>query len=212
MVASKDSWKWKALVAFIVLFIGTFAFVFTEYGRLTMMGWLTNAYDECPPEERKTQKAADYWLTLSWFEGNIKSNNKQSVEMYWEFLGILEPDPEHHKSFFALKEETGVAKWKGKFDKVSKTGWGILHERAPEAYLDMMKLWEQSQSLTYIGEYARGYYVLFFKLYPSISGTHRPHPMAYKYWGKIKIMLNKYKVPIPTDIPKKPPEFPDEEQ
>jgi len=210
MVASKDSWKWKVAVGFIALVVFTLGFIFTEYGRTTMMGWMTDAYNETPENERVTQKAADYWLTLCWFEGFIKTNNKQAAEMYMEFLAI-KPDVKTGKNIFQLKGDSGSWKWNGKFDGKTKTGWGPLHERAPEAYYDFMKVWERDNSLTYIGDYAMGYYHLFFKVYPQYSKTGKPHPKAYKYWGKIKIMITKCQYPIPKDIPKKPPEYEDED-
>jgi len=117
MVASKDSWKWKAAVIFIGFCVFLIGFLFTEWGRSTMVGWMNNAYNETPESERSTQKAADYWLTLSWMEGFIKTNNKQADEMYMEWLGIL-PDPVTKKSIFEIKNTTvpgnGTASLMGK--------------------------------------------------------------------------------------------------
>jgi hypothetical protein len=56
-----------------------------------------------------------------------------------------------------------------------------------------------------------GYYHLFFKVYPQLTRSGKPHPMAYKYWGRMKIFLNKAQYPIPKDIPKRPAEFPEED-
>src|SRR6185295_18996483 len=118
------SWKWKLLIAFIVLLIFSFGFVLSSTGMNTIKGWIDTSYNNCPPEVRVSHPSADGFLTLAWWEGYILGKEKESLNLYREFLGIL---PGKEEGFWEHYNSDGEAVWNGKFDCKTKTGWGILH-------------------------------------------------------------------------------------
>ena len=132
MAGSKPlSWKWKLVIFLVLLSLVGTAFLFSSYGNDMMIRWMKESYDKTPDSLKATSEAADWYLTLAWFQGNICLRKDIAMNMYEDFLAIK---PTKQGPFFSTYEDYGP-QWNGQFfDKEKKIGWGPLHERAPEAY------------------------------------------------------------------------------
>lgn len=203
MAGKPLSWKWKLLIAFIVLVLVGIAFVFTPWGHSAMQGWIDKAYNEMPAAERKDSELADSQLQLAFWTGFVCQSSSHSQQMYLDFLGIDNPD------FFRRYHENYKYDWKGKFDGKEKTGWGILHPRAPEAFLNYLELYSEKQSGQFIKDEAMKYYTLFYEIYPKLTKQYgKPHPNFYVYWDKIKNYYIMKHRGVPPQVAPRPKDYP----
>lgn len=201
------NWKWKLGIALLIVLLMIFAFIFTPFGMVKMQGWLKKAYNECPPEQRLTHWSADAWMFLAWWEGTLCQRDLEARRMYQEFLGIV---PMGGKSFSSQYNGAGLLKWNGFFNpKADKKypGWGIFHERAPEAYYEYLRLYQPMESAQFTTFEAAFYHTLFYEIYPNISHTNRPHPKFYKYWDIISQRMMELRYDRPKPVRAKPPDM-----
>lgn len=198
------SWKAKAVIAFVVLFLAGLIFTLTPWGFNIMRKYLDEAYEEAMPAERRTHWSADWWLTLAWWEGTLCGRREMATKMYQEFLGILPPATGSFRDAYLV----GSRPWKGKFDPKTHEGWGILHERAPEAYLAMVENESPYVSKQETCHQACFYVMLFHDLYGVYSKTSKPHPKFYVYWPTIEKKLDpRYTLPNYKRPEPRPPGF-----
>lgn len=203
MAGKPLSWKWKITIALVILILIGIGFVFTPWGHSTMKGWVDTSYEKMLPEERQESELADSYLQLAWWTGFICQSSKSAQAMYKDFLGIEDED-----DFFNKYKDYGQMPFKGKFDLKTRTGWGILHPRAPEAFLSYLELYSEGQSGQFIKDEAIKYHTLFYEIYPKVTKKYgKPHPNFYVYWEKIKNnYIIKYRA-MPPNVAPKPPEF-----
>ena len=191
-MAKSLSWKWKLTIVGVVLLIFGMGFVLSSWGCTTMQSWIVKAYDECPPEDRFNHPAADWWLRLAFFEGYICGRKDVANKMYMRFLATLPEEKGKGKrkrkiNFFDRVRQGGRAKFIGFYDQKKKTGWGIFHPRAPEAFYEYLELNASWVSQQYRAEMGRDYHKLFHDLYPYYKRTRgKPHPNFYIYWTTIR--------------------------
>ena len=188
MAGSKPlSWKWKLTIVFVILFFAGMAILFSTWGHKMMKGWIKEAYEQCPAEERVTHSSADWYLLLADFEARACWRDDLGMEMYEEFLAIR---PGKNGDFFKTYQSYGP-QWNGFFDKKTKTGWGIMHERAPEAYYKHLLLYQPRNTMQFTTARAVHYHTLFYKIYPQLAKSKKylPHPKFYKYWERIRDRL-----------------------
>jgi hypothetical protein len=95
----------------------------------------------------------------------------------------------------------------GKFDGRTKTGWGVLHPRAPEAYAEYVELMDSFRSGQAVDIEARRYVELFDKVYKNLTGERTPHRRFFEYWPRVEKMLNVRKFGPPPRLPDEPPEW-----
>jgi hypothetical protein len=179
------SWKWKLTIAFVALSIFLLILAFTPWGCQVMRNGLERAYENCPAEERREHWSANWWMRLAFWEGFICGRRQVSQRMYLEFIGIA---PKGDTFFQDTYLQQGQKKWDGKFyDPKTKTGWGVLHPRAPEAYWNYLCLEESFTSGQQIHKLASFYPTLFWTIYGQETRGNSPHPKLYVYWGKTRI-------------------------
>ena len=208
MAGKPLSWKWKLLIAFVVLAIIGVGFIFTAWGHGTLQSWINKTYQEAPASERAASAAADHHISLAWWVGTVCGQRNPAIHAYKDFMGMLDTDG---KSFWDWRDQ-GRTRWNGKFERLKDgtyVGWGILHERAPEAYWEYLNLYYTNESGQYVAKESIRYHTLFYDIYRTVSKTQKPHPKFYKYWEKIKnspqFLDPKYGLPPPTDP--KPADF-----
>ncbi len=183
-MAKPANWKLRAAIAIAVLFLGGIGFVFSSTGFEVMRDKLRQAYQEAPESERSTHWAADYWLDLAWFEGFICGRREIANELYFEFIGIK---PTDGMTFVERYRKTGMAKWNGLMDPDTKNrnGWGIWHDRAPEAFFNYLELNQSFHSAQSLSAEAEIYHLVFHDLYMRVTRSQRPHPKFYVWWNKV---------------------------
>jgi hypothetical protein len=197
----KLSWKWKILIAFIVLSIFLMGFIVSDWGQDWMREKITTAYNNTPDAEKRDSPWADYYLKLAWFCGNIRGDEMQAMEMYREFLGIKD-NPTTKKNFFESKKLYGLCSEDGTI------GWGPLHEKAPDAYYSYLELYEVRNSSQFTQARCLEYYYLLYDFVKRVSENKKPHPRFKKYWDRVLIFARKYNQPLPSDIKQSAPEAP----
>lgn len=209
MAAGKGmSWKWKLAIVIVILILVGIGFLFSMPGQKTMTGWIRDAYNQSPENERRTHPGADWWLLLAAFEAKLCWRDDVGMDMYKEFLAIK--DHEKHGDFFKSVHVVGP-QWNGFFDGKKKSGWGILHERAPEAYYNFLLIYQPLNTDQTTSLMAANYHLLFHELYKRYDPDkkYKPHPKFYKYWAKIsdRMINRKYTTGKNLATDPKPPEY-----
>jgi hypothetical protein len=186
-MAKPLSWKWKLLIAFIVLFLISFAFVLTPWGHNAMYNHMLGNFEAAAPAERREMNTANNFLYLAWWRGTICMDDKAAMQMYREFCGL--PKEVIDNSVF---ENNPKGKLKSPFvSEDGKTGWGPLHPRAPEAYYHYLIYHEIHFSSGRSIDQYYNYYRLFYDWSRAHSPDKKPHPKFNKYWGKIRELIAK---------------------
>ena len=202
------SWKWKLTIAFIALFLGLLAFIFSGSGQEWMAGKIVESVQSLPESERRDSPWADRWMLLAWWRANILMDSQGAMDMYREFCGL--PKNPLDESVF---------KYPGKLcgplcSEDGKTGWGPFHKRAPEAYAAFLEIFDEDHSSMATREQALNYYRLFYTWEVRHASDHKPHPYFNKYWPKMKDYVAKVSLPwgdIDPRAPMAPPAPKDDE-
>jgi len=197
------SWKWKLTIAFVAFLIFLLVLAFTPWGCQAMRNGLDRAYENCPAEERREHWSANWWMRLAFWEGYICGRRQVAQQMYLEFIGIA---PTGNTPFQDAYTQQGLKNWKGKYNPKTRTGWGVLHPRAPEAYWNYLCLEESYTSEMQLHKLASLYPTLFWTIYAQEARSNTPHPKCYVYWGETRIpRMLKPKYGGWTKLPTRPP-------
>jgi hypothetical protein len=179
------SWKWKLTIGFVALFIFLLIVMFTPWGCQAMRAALDSSFESCPPEERREHWTADWWMRLAFWEGYICGRREVAEGMYLEFIGIAPTGKTSFQDTYTLQGQTPWAG--GKYDSRNKTGWGVLHPRAPEAYYNYLYLESPFTSSQQIHKLATFYPTLFWTIYCQEARSTTPHQRLYVYWTPTRV-------------------------
>jgi hypothetical protein len=198
MAGKPMSWKWKLLIAFVVISLFSFGFFLSPPGHRWLEKRIVDRYQALPEAERRESAFADSYLTLAWWRGSICQDSKSAMEMYREFCGL--PKDAKDDSVFKTFKLVGPL-----VSPDGKTGWGPLHPRAPEAYYNFILFYDVLNSSQFTQERCWEYYRLFYIWHITYSPDRKPHPNFNKYWPKIKDLGEKSPRGWPPDINKAAP-------
>ncbi len=77
--------KTYIIIAVLILFLAGMWMIFSNWGCSVFQGWIDSAYESCQPQERKTQRAADWQLTLAWWY-EVSLRDEEAIKCYEDFL------------------------------------------------------------------------------------------------------------------------------
>lgn len=200
MPRNRMSIRMKLVIVFVALSIFLMAAAMTPWGHDFAKNWIKEAYENMPPEERRTSSYANHWLTLTWWCGAIRGDEKEAMSMYEEFLGI-QRDPKTQSDFITTLKLRGLCSEDG------TTGWGPFHPRAPEAYDQYLQYIEILRSEQVHNQEMFRCYRLFYQWCPRF-GERRHNPCFQKYWIRIRDRGAFRRVFWPDDIDKNIPAAP----
>jgi hypothetical protein len=178
MPRNRMTWRMKLIIAFVVISIFLMAAAMTPWGHDFAKGWIRDAYNNMPEEERRTSSYASAWVSLAWWCASIRGDEKEGMEMYLEFCGAL-PDPKTNLDFTSTLKLTGLCSQDG------TTGWGPMHPLAPKAYYQYMELVESLRSAQVHNEEMFRAHRLFYQ-WCSRFGEKAINPCFKKYWIKMR--------------------------
>ena len=200
------SWQWKLVIGFVIAFMVVLAVILSPWGNAWMREKIEQKFSELSPDEQRTSPWADRYMTLAWWNANIRFDDATAMDMYRTFIGFRK---EKQGNNFTL----GFYEFDGLCSKDGKTGWGPLHPRAPEAYWNYIELMSSrtNASAEFVQTEAEAFNRLFYSWMKVHSPDHRYHPQFGKYWRKIRQLLSNLQWRLrrwAADIVLEPPDVP----
>ncbi len=183
------SWKWKLVLATIVLSLTALWYVFTDGCQNAVVGRISQEYNSMPESEQRDSAWASRWLYWAAFKGSVCGEYKVACSMLKEFCGM--PKDYNMRTWDYVnspqfKRNDSKNAFQGKCSPNGMTGWGPTHPDAPDAFYDYVCYQEPYQAGATTGREAKVYYLLFYVWHAKHSADGKPHPKFMKYWDKMR--------------------------
>jgi hypothetical protein len=201
------SWQWRVTIGVVVAFIAGLAVLLSPWGNEWMRGKMEEKYAEMPAEEQRDSPWADRYMTLAWWNANIRFDDATAMDLYRTFIGLRKEKVGDNKFTLGFYEFDGLC------SKDGKTGWGPMHPRAPEAYWGLIEVLNSRTTTSgeFIQKEAIAFNRLFYSWMKMHAPDHKPHKNFAKYWAKIMEVFNNPQIrrgPWPADVVLNPTDAP----